>query len=426
VPFLTSRYNFSMALETGEILLFSTFSGATINLSGSDSRELAESGCRYPSEVDCERVDDGLKAQLLEGGFIALDERGQLDEIRDRYQSARSSYPLVLTLTTTMDCNLGCYYCYEQRSQEALGLHDVQSVVNLARLRLAKTNKRHLHIDWYGGEPLLNLSFIEAASSSLQILATEVGVGYSASLVSNGTCWPQDPGAFVARHKIRQVQISFDGLREHHNRRRRFTKQSDTGRSSFDIAVAVVDELVDHVQVDIRFNIDNLNKQDVLPFVSFARERGWFSSKHAARFQPARLAAYTEHSGFLRKAELSLAEYDHIRSEVRKFLTEVEVPEPEAPDGFPYPRTLVCAALADEPIVIGPDKLLYRCGLQVSEKHRAVGNLRGTADSPFRILGQDTQGSSTLLSGEKSLPRPKLLIRKVLSGAGAGNDLNSI
>jgi len=38
----------------------------------------------------------------------------------------------------------------------------------------------------------------------------------------------------------------------------------------------------------------------------------------------------------------------------------------------------------------------------------------------------DGQSAVSLLSGEKSLPRPKLLIRKVLSGAGAGNDLNSI
>jgi uncharacterized protein len=393
VPFLASRYNFFVPLGADNGLLFSAFSGAVIQLTGADSRPFALQLCQHPVQIDCEGIADDLKLQLVQGGFLTPNPQDQLDEIRLYYQSARSNYPLVLTLTTTMDCNLGCYYCYEERSQEALGLHDVDSVIELARSRLTKAKRRHLHIDWYGGEPLLNVAFVEAASCRLQELATDLHVGYSASLVSNGTCWPDDPGAFVARHKLRQVQISFDGLRENHNRRRRFTDPTDKGRSSFDLAVKVVDELIPHVQVDIRFNIDNLNKQDVLPFIAFGRERGWFSGNHGTTFQPARLASYTEHSSFLRKSELSLPEFDAIRATARDFLTGVRVPESEVPDGFPYPRTSVCAALAMDPVVIGPDKRLYHCGLQVSEKHRAVGTLVGESDSPFRILGQDLLSS---------------------------------
>jgi uncharacterized protein len=389
VTFLASRYNFFVPIDADTGLLFSAFSGSVIKLSGFDAPQLAGQLCQHPAEVNCETIADDLRVQLVQGGFLTPNPQDQLDEIRLRYREARFNYPLVLTLTTTMDCNLGCYYCYEERSQEALGLQDVDSIIGLAKSRLMKANKRHLHIDWYGGEPLLNVSFIEAASPRLQKLAAELGIEYSASLVSNGTCWPDDPAAFVARHELRQVQISFDGLREHHNRRRRFTDRSHRARSSFDLAVEVVDRLIPHVRVDIRFNIDNLNKHDVLPFITFARERGWFSGTHGTTFQPARLAAYTAHSSFLREGELSLEEFDSIRAKARHTLTEVQVPESEVPDGFPYPRTSVCAALANDPVVIGPDRRLYHCGLQVSEKDRAVGTVRGETESPFRILGQD-------------------------------------
>jgi uncharacterized protein len=388
VRLFASRYNFFIPLESQAGLLFSAFSGAIVKLSGSDSIQLASHLCQFPREVDGGEISDDLISQLTDGGFLTHNPEEQLDEIRRRYRDARLNYPLVITLTTTMECNLGCYYCYEQRAEERLEARDVDSIVALARSRLTKAEKRHLHVDWYGGEPLLNVSFIEAASSRLQSLASELDVGYSASLVSNGTCWPDDPAAFVRRHRLRQVQISFDGLRENHNRRRRFTDGASEGKSSFDLAVNVVDRLIPHVRVDIRFNIDARNKDDVLPMIDFGRERGWFSGQHGTTFQPARLAAYTEHSSFMRKAELSVGEFDGIRASVREFLTEAPVPESEAPDGFPYPRTSVCAALAADPVVIGSDKRLYHCGLQVSEKVRAVGSLERSF-SPFQILGQD-------------------------------------
>ena len=77
--------------------------------SGFDSHQLAAQLCQHPAEVDCEGIADDLKVQLLQGGFLTHDLRDQLDEIRVRYRDARLNYPLILTLTTTMDCNLGCY-----------------------------------------------------------------------------------------------------------------------------------------------------------------------------------------------------------------------------------------------------------------------------------------------------------------------------
>jgi uncharacterized protein len=389
VLLLPSRYNFFIPLDSNAALLFSAFSGAVIKVSGPDTSQLAGFLCKSTEMLDSEAIAPELTEQLVQGGFLTEDHARQFDEIARRYQTARSNYPLVLTLTTTMDCNLGCYYCYEERSHQQLELADVESIISLARSRLLERSKQHLHVDWYGGEPLLNVSFIEAASVKLQALADTLKIGYTSSLVSNGTCWPSEPGGFVKRHRIRQVQISFDGLRENHNRRRRFVSKGDNGRSSFDEAAELVSNLLEHVRVDIRFNIDASNKQDVLPFIAFARERGWFSRPYPASFQPARLSAYTPRSSFLRKVELPLSEYDDIRRKVRESLTEARVAEPEVPDGFPYPKMSVCAALAENPIVVGPDRKLYRCGLQVSEKSRSVGELAKDEPNPFRIINQE-------------------------------------
>jgi len=339
--------------------------------------------------VDTESLPDALLADLLAGGFVVSAGCDELQAVRARFWEARRETPLALTLTTTLDCNLGCYYCYEDRSETHLEAASATDVALWARSRLLASGKKTLHVDWYGGEPLLNHEFIDVASSLLQQLCRELEVVYSASIISNGTCWPKDVGEFIKRHKIRQAQISFDGMRHHHDLRRRFRDKSERG-SSFDLAVALVDQLLDFVRVDVRINIDRRNEADLMPFVEFAESRGWFRRKFPAVIQPARLSAYSETSAFMRKSELTLGEYDELRSAVRtKARGNFKVEESEAPEGFPVPRSSVCAALANDSVVVGADQKLYRCGLQVSEPHRAVGILNREPDGLFRILGQD-------------------------------------
>jgi uncharacterized protein len=385
---VTSRYNFHVPVEGGA-LLYSAKSGAVLRLDGDDALELARDLSGGRSEVFPEDLPAPLDEQLRAGDFIIPPDQDEVATIRARYWQARRDSPIVLTLTTTQDCNLGCYYCYEARTGERLEVGDVAAVVAHASERLRASAKTSLHVDWYGGEPLMNQDFIAAASPALQELCRRMAVKYSASVISNGTCWPDDIASFVARHRIRQVQISFDGLRDNHDRRRHYRKAyaPSPPSSPFDQTTALVDRLLDHARVDIRLNIDHGNAADVLPFVRFARERGWFSRRFPATIQPARLASFSERSAFMRAWELSLEEFDALRALIRAEVgIEVTVEESEVPDGFPYPRTSVCAALAHDSTVVGADGRLYRCGLQVGETHRAVGRLNAGPSQLLPIL----------------------------------------
>jgi uncharacterized protein len=386
--FVTSRYNFHVPVDVG-VLLYSANTGAVLQFNGSDGLALARTLSAKRLEVPENSLPPDIHRQLRAGGFIVPEDKDELVEIRERFHRARKETPLVLTLTTTMDCNLGCYYCYEERTPDRLELKDVAAVVDLVKDKLARSGKRSLHVDWYGGEPLMNIEFIEAASTALQSLCKREAVAYVASIISNGTCWPDEVAAFINRHSIRQVQISFDGLRENHNRRRRYRKSygPDDDASSFDRAVGLVDKLLDHVRVDMRINIDRGNQGDVIPFIRFARKRGWFSRPFPAVIQPARLSSYSEHSAFMRESELTLDEYDQVRTLVRSEAgTEAPVEESEAPDGFPYPKTSVCAALANDSIVVGADGRQFHCGLQAAEPRRAVGSIRGLLKRQLPVI----------------------------------------
>lgn len=366
--------------------MFNAASGAIIRLEGRDADSLSRCLISVDERIFAGDMDDVLFRRLRRGGFIVPLRLDEVEEIRERYWRARVETPVVLTITTTMDCNLGCYYCYEERSGAKLELADVASIVDLARQAVESSGNRSLHVDWYGGEPLLNAGLIDAASVALQDYCARANIKYVASIISNGTAWPDDVTDFIARHRLRQVQISFDGLSANHNKRRRYRRGRGPG-DSFSKAVDLVDELVQCTRVDIRFNIDRGNQEDILPFIDFAEQRGWFSAPFPAVFQPARLSSYSGSSAFMRRHELTLEDFDALRASVRNRLEDTgRIEESELPDGILRPKTSVCAALATNSVVIGAEGRTYRCGLQVGETGRAVGTIASRQASNVATL----------------------------------------
>src|SRR4051794_36811054 len=165
--FATSRYTFRVPLAGG-FALYNASTGAVLRLDGPDSDELSALLAGPRALVEADALPPQLVSGMRRNGFLVDREADELEPIRERYWAARGDAPVVLLVTTTMDCNLGCYYCYESRSSETLRAADVEAVVAIARERLERGRKSRLHVDWYGGEPLLNLEFMEAASLALQ------------------------------------------------------------------------------------------------------------------------------------------------------------------------------------------------------------------------------------------------------------------
>ena len=111
VELFSSRYNFSIPTAQGG-LLYNAMSGAVLLLAGRDgadlARQLGESICR----IEIDLLPSELLGQLQTGGFLVPPHTDEIKEIKRRYWQARRDTPMVVTITTTQDCNLGCYYCY--------------------------------------------------------------------------------------------------------------------------------------------------------------------------------------------------------------------------------------------------------------------------------------------------------------------------
>ncbi|MDD9967451.1 MAG: radical SAM protein [Myxococcales bacterium] len=390
--FRSSRYNLCIPTEGGA-LLYNTLRGGVLQGDGTRSRDSMRALAQPGVVVSEDAVPPDHLLALVEGGFLVPDGTDEIAVVKERYDRARDQAPIALTVTTTMDCNLGCYYCYEERTNDRLTItEDLEPLVNLAREKLRRAGKRFLHVDWYGGEPLLNQEFMEAASAGIQAMCREEGVTYQASIISNGTRWPSDVAGFIRRHRVAEVQVTFDGMQANHDKRRHYRAghRRPEDRSSFEVLVSLVDQLLECVQVDLRLNIDDGNAADFVELVHFARKRGWFERAFPVEIHPARLSKYSERSAFMRKVELTPEEFASVRRDIEDAVPEtapVQVQDPFKPDGFSGPRTTVCAALATDSAVVGADRNVYRCGLQVGDTKRAVGAVARKHRLP--VLGAD-------------------------------------
>jgi uncharacterized protein len=90
--------------------------------------------------------------------------------------------------------------------------------------------RRHLHVIWSGGEPLLAKRVIQRLTESLADVCRKWRAGYTAALMTNGYYLDQEVIDHIEAWGLRSVQVTLDGDRDHHDALRRPRR----GGGSFD------------------------------------------------------------------------------------------------------------------------------------------------------------------------------------------------
>lgn len=315
---------------------------------------------------------------LVEAGVFIREGQDEREGLRRDYDEHRTQAPLFVTMTTTLDCNMRCYYCYQKDGLlEHMSEATCDAAVAWTKDRIEGRGHTRLNVDWYGGEPMLNQAVICRYSKAMTEFCDARGLTYRASMICNGTAWPERPAAFVRENRITSVQFSLDGPERHHNKRRGLIDpKGGPGRSpSFDQVMATVGALVGSARIYLRVNVDPWIGRDCLEVLDACAERGWLGA--GTDFYPyvAVVHAMTEHCGFIGKAsrfEAFNAEYDEIQqafyAELARRRGEKAL---EMVQYYPNRVTLNCAAVSHNSVVFGPNGLMYKCGLDVGDHHRA-------------------------------------------------------
>jgi uncharacterized protein len=124
---------------------------------------------------------------------------------------------LHLIVLPTEQCNFRCVYCYESFQLGKMP----RDVVDAVKLHLTRRmpDLSSLQLSWFGGEPLLALDVIEDIGAHVASLLTP-RTRFVSDITTNAYLLTPDVFARLCALDVRTYQISFDGTRDDHDRRR--------------------------------------------------------------------------------------------------------------------------------------------------------------------------------------------------------------
>ena len=344
-----------------------------------DLRGVIESDAPF----DAPQVPPDYAQQLETTGLAVADEVDERQEIEDWYGDARcDTSTFKVMMLTTYDCNFACTYCVEEgvkRPVEVAGdLAD--RIVAWIERRLERHESEKLYLNFYGGEPLLNIDGLERVAAPLSAYARERGLGFGGSVTTNGALLNRRTAERLIRAGVTRAKVTLDGDREAHDARRPFKG----GRGSFATIVRNLHEVGDLLSLYLGGNVDCRNQHAIPRLLDFLEAEGLMQKLDGIGFGATSKAA---REGFrhLGEAQLPIAPAvignqrdaawicDGVLSDVLAIQREL------IRRGLPARKStdlrLCMLNQQDNGIIIDPTGKLYKCPALVGHEVFRVGDL---------------------------------------------------
>lgn len=189
-----------------------------------DDRIIAAMKEKYADRSDV--TDSDLKDCLSD--IEALVNAGKLFS-EDAYEQLAYDYKnnsnviKALCLHIAHTCNLNCSYCFASQGKyhgdRALMTFEVGKQAFDFLIANSGTRK-NLEVDFFGGEPLMNLEVVKQLVAYARSIEKEKGKNFRFTLTTNGVLLDDDVTDFLNR-EMNNVVLSLDGRKEVHDRFRR-------------------------------------------------------------------------------------------------------------------------------------------------------------------------------------------------------------
>ena len=149
-----SQFNLLIDEKFDEVVIFNTFSGSVCCL----EKDVWNTICNNKVNETCKHFNE-----LKEQGLIVpsdVDQVGMIQYNENLAKFADNRTNLSFVIAPTLKCNLRCYYCFESNQNDTLIASDemLDSTINFIESMMNNETKS-LHINWFGGEPMLAILF---------------------------------------------------------------------------------------------------------------------------------------------------------------------------------------------------------------------------------------------------------------------------
>ncbi|MBR2325573.1 MAG: thioether cross-link-forming SCIFF peptide maturase, partial [Clostridia bacterium] len=211
-------------------------------------------------------TDEELKATLSD--LAALKSSGLLDAPETNARPIKSNEVKALCLHVSHDCNLRCRYCFADEG----AYHSVREVMSFETAKAAidfllreSGNRKVLEVDFFGGEPLMNLDVVKKTVYYAKEEGAKLGKKFLFTTTTNGLLLDDETIAFF-NAEMENVVLSLDGRKQVHDE----VRKTVNGKGSFDAVIEKIKRFVKargdkHYYVRGTFTAKNLDfAKDVL------------------------------------------------------------------------------------------------------------------------------------------------------------------
>jgi uncharacterized protein len=288
------------------------------------------------------------------------------------YQKSKS-----YTVIPTLDCNFRCTYCFELNAKNNKKIYMNKKVENAIVKQMIgdyKENKTHFDITWYGGEPLLAFDTIERISQEL----IQNKVPLTARMITNGYLLNENVISKLEKYKIQFLQITIDGNRETHNKKR----PHETNPNSYERIIENIKNLykiTSNVSVSIRVNLDQTNKN----------EFNYLKNELSSLFPKSDIYPAIIRDVPINSNCISISNCMNKKNEVAFWIEQFEKHRNDKINYYPSLMGIEdCAATGLYNWIVGPEGELYKCWNDVGENNKIIGSIINNSITNVQLLSR--------------------------------------
>lgn len=307
-----------------------------------------------------------LLPDIIRAGFVVVNTKDEVCEyMYARHQIAFDKNPKQLSyvIAPTMACNYNCEYCFESKKESSIcQKRTMDNIVAFIKAQVElDTCIKHLHIQWFGGEPLLAFDSIEYISDQLIRYCNDTSTNFTSTVITNGYLLNREKINKLRMLKVNNMQITLDGLAE------TYAICKGCQKDCFDVVIANIKDCDNIIPIVIRLNVSKRNKNEIQDLIAFILDH----VTHNVKFHIAPVHAYNEAT---KDITLGNEEFKNFQRDLINWACNVGY-QKNVIILRPRCHPVVCDAMLGKSYVIGPDGCLYKCTHQIGYKEYSVGNV---------------------------------------------------
>jgi uncharacterized protein len=357
-----SKYNVFIENDNNSFLLLNTLTGNTYMIDSSVKENLEKGNFDF---LEKEKLLEYKKYKIIIDDNI--EEWRYYSHIHNLHKF--NSETISLTILLTMNCNLGCIYCFQGSGETKNCITSELARDNIYKFieKMAHNKKyKNLNIVLFGGEPLLNFDKNVPWLNDIKNLCVENDLNLTTSIVTNGTLITNEILDSLKEYNCKSIQVTLDGLKEIHDKRRIYKN----GKGSFDDVIRGIKLIKDKnnfANPTIRINIDKNNIKLTEELLNLLCDEGLNSCFVDFGIVKGGTEACASYAGncFV-DGEISL-----ILEKLWKLLVSKGFPHNRLPIFKPF----YCGLYSNSSYTIAPNGELYKCWEHVGIEEHRIGRI---------------------------------------------------